>query len=60
MVGIELDRDVNQLKIDALEKGVLLNVTRDKVVRLLPPLIIDQAQADQIVETVCSLIESLD
>ena len=60
MIGIELDRDVNQLKFDALEKGVLLNVTRDKVVRLLPPLIIDQAQADQIVDTVCSLIEALD
>ena len=60
MIGIELDRDVNQLKFDALEKGVLLNVTRDKVVRLLPPLIIDQAQADQIVDTVSSLIEALD
>ena len=60
MIGIELDRDVNQLKFDALEKGVLLNVTRDKVVRLLPPLIIDQAQADEIVDTVSSLIEALD
>jgi 4-aminobutyrate aminotransferase-like enzyme len=30
------------------------------VVRLLPPLIIDQAQADQIVDTVCNLIESIE
>ena len=60
MIGIEMDRDVNQLKFDALEKGLLLNITRNNVIRLLPPLIIDEAQADQIVDTVCSLIESLD
>jgi len=60
MIGIELNQDVNQLKIAALDQGLLLNVTRDSVVRLLPPLIIDEAQADQIVDTVCKLIESLD
>jgi len=60
MIGIEMDRDVNRLKIDALEQGLLLNVTRNNVVRLLPPLIIDKEQADQIVDTVCGLIESLD
>jgi acetylornithine aminotransferase len=60
MIGIELDRDVNQLKFDSLEQGLLLNVTRNNVVRLLPPLIIDKEQADQIVDTVCGLIESLD
>lgn len=60
MIGIELDRDVNQLKFDALDKGVLLNITRNKVIRLLPPLIIDREQADQIVDTVCSLVETLD
>ena len=60
MIGIELDQDVNHLKTAALEQGLLLNVTRNKVIRLLPPLIIDDAQADQIVATVCTLIESLD
>ncbi len=60
MIGIELNQDVNQLKTVALDQGLLLNVTRDSVVRLLPPLIIDEAQADQIVDTVCKLIESLD
>jgi acetylornithine aminotransferase len=59
MLGIELDADVNHLKIEALEKGVLLNVTRNRVIRLLPPLIIDQSQAEQIVEVVCSLVENL-
>ena len=60
MIGIEMDQDVNRLKTDALEQGLLLNVTRNNVIRLLPPLIIDEAQADRIVDTVCKLIESLD
>jgi acetylornithine aminotransferase len=55
-----MDQDVNHLKTDALEQGLLLNVTRNNVIRLLPPLIIDEAQADRIVDTVCKLIESLD
>ena len=60
MIGIEMNQDVNQLKIAALDQGLLLNVTRNNVIRLLPPLIIDEAQTDQIVDTVCKLIESLD
>jgi len=60
MIGIELDRDVNHFKTDALEQGLLLNITRNNIIRLLPPLIIDQAQAEQIVDTVCRLIESLE
>jgi acetylornithine aminotransferase len=60
MIGIEMDQDVNRLKTDALEQGLLLNVTRNNVIRLLPPLIIDEAQADRIVDTVCKLIESLE
>lgn len=57
MIGIELDAEANELKNQALEKGVLLNITRDKVIRLLPPLIIDEEQADQIVDVVCALVE---
>jgi acetylornithine aminotransferase len=60
MIGIELDRDVNHLKMVALDQGLLLNVTSNNVIRLLPPLIIDQDQAEQIVDTVCKLIESVD
>jgi len=60
LLGIELDRDVNQLKTEALARGLLLNVTRNNVIRLLPPLIIDTAQAEQIVDTICTLLETLD
>ena len=56
MIGIEMDQDVNRLKTDALELGLLLNITQNNVIRLLPPLIIDDAQADQIVDMVCKLI----
>ena len=57
MIGIELENDANHLRQLALERGVLLNVTQDRVIRLLPPLIIDEAQAEQISEVVCSLVE---
>lgn len=59
MIGIETDRDINHLKHEALERGLLMNVTRNQVVRLLPPLIIDDEQAEFIVETVSDLLNSL-
>ena len=59
MIGLELDREVDHLKELALQKNLLLNVTQQKVIRLLPPLVIDEAQAEEIVATVCSLVETL-
>jgi acetylornithine aminotransferase len=59
MIGIELDREANRLKQAALERGVLINVTQDRVVRLLPPLIIDSAQAEEIIDVVCAVIAEL-
>ncbi|HLF31371.1 MAG TPA: aspartate aminotransferase family protein [Xanthomonadales bacterium] len=60
MMGIELDRDVDHLKSLALQQGLLINVTRNKVIRLLPPLIIDDDQAAEIVDKVSGLVERLD
>ena len=60
MLGIQLDREANQLKQAALDRGLLINVTQERVIRLLPPLIIDGAQAEQIVETVSSLVAEMD
>lgn len=56
MIGIELARPCGDLVRQALERGLLINVTAQRVIRLLPPLIIDQAQADQIVATVSDLV----
>jgi acetylornithine aminotransferase len=58
MIGIELDRDCAELMGRALAKGLLINVTAGRVVRLLPPLIISDEQADRIIETVSDLIKS--
>ncbi len=57
MIGIELDRACAALVTEALAEKLLINVTADTVIRLLPPLIISQAQADEIVETVCALVK---
>lgn len=57
MLGIELDRDCGQLVAMALEKKCLINVTAGNVIRLLPPLILTDQQADTIVDTVCLLIK---
>jgi acetylornithine aminotransferase len=56
MLGIELDRPCAQLMQQALARRLLLNVTADKVIRLLPPLIISDSQADEIVTGVSELI----
>jgi acetylornithine aminotransferase len=56
MIGVELDRPCGELVNRAIERGVLLNVTADNVVRLLPPLILQPAEARLLVDTVAGLI----
>ena len=56
MLGIELDRACGELVQRALDAGMLINVTADKTVRLLPPLVMSQAEAQQLVDGVCALI----
>ena len=56
MIGIELTHDCRKLTALALERGLLINVTHDTVIRLLPPLIISDAEADQIVDGVSQLV----
>jgi acetylornithine aminotransferase len=59
LLGIELDRAAGALKQAALDRGLLLNVTQERVIRLLPPLIFDGDQAEEVVDTVCTLIEAM-
>ena len=56
MIGIELDRPCGQLVRQALDVGLLINVTHDTVIRLLPPLILSAQEADLIVERLAPLI----
>ncbi|MEC7368608.1 MAG: aspartate aminotransferase family protein [Pseudomonadota bacterium] len=59
MIGIELEHPCTDLVQKALQKGLLINVAADSIIRLLPPLIIDEQQADQICDIVCGLVEAL-
>jgi acetylornithine aminotransferase len=52
MVGVELIDPALDVRTYAMEHGVLINVTHDTVIRLVPPLIIDDAQTDRIADTV--------
>jgi acetylornithine aminotransferase len=59
MLGIDLDRPCGHLVAKALERGLVMNVTADSVVRLLPPLILSDEQADLLVDTLAPLIREL-
>ena len=56
LIGIELDRPCGELVKQALEQGLLINVTADKVIRLLPPLIMSDKEAGKLVEILSGLI----
>jgi len=57
MIGIELDKPCGDLVKSALAKGLLINVTADNVIRLLPPLIMTQEEAQQLLDILCPLIK---
>ncbi len=56
MIGIELESPCPELVEKALDAGLLINVTAGSVVRLLPPLILTDDEADQLVSTLAPLI----
>ena len=56
MIGIELARPCGELLGIAAEAGLLLSVTADRVIRLVPPLILSEAEAAQIVAILAPLI----
>lgn len=57
MIGLELDRPCGDLVGQALAAGLLINVTADKVVRFLPPLIFTENEAKELVDRVTPLIK---
>ena len=59
MLGIELRQPCAELVKQALARNLLINVTADKVIRLLPPFIISDAEAERIVDIVSGLVEAL-
>jgi acetylornithine aminotransferase len=56
ILGIELDKPCGELVAKALEKGLIINVTADSVIRLLPSLIFSETEAQQLVDILCPLV----
>ena len=59
MIGIELSRPCGALVGQCVDNGLLISVTADSVVRLLPPLIMTVAEADELVRILCPLVKKL-
>ena len=59
MLGIELSQPAPELVKQALASGLLINVTQERVIRLLPPLIMSDSEADDLIERLAALIRAL-
>ena len=59
MLGIELAKPCGELLGLAAEHGLLISVTADTVIRLVPPLIINAAEIDELAGILCPLIKQL-
>ncbi|MGR8950038.1 MAG: acetylornithine transaminase [Gammaproteobacteria bacterium] len=57
MLGIELNKPCTELVAKALERGLLINVTADCVIRLLPPMIMSDDELGEMINIVCELVE---
>ena len=59
MLGIDLAKPCPGLMQQCLEQGLLISVTADSVIRLVPPLIMSAAEADEVVAILCPLVKKL-
>ncbi|MCP3672409.1 MAG: aspartate aminotransferase family protein [Gammaproteobacteria bacterium] len=57
LIGIELDRNCGELVTTALKHGLLINVTADHTIRLLPPLVMSDEQSDEMIKILSELIK---
>ncbi|HET7728877.1 MAG TPA: aspartate aminotransferase family protein [Usitatibacter sp.] len=58
MIGVELDRPCADVVKLALEAGLVTNVTAEKVIRLLPPLVIREEEAKQLVSILSAVVKA--
>jgi acetylornithine aminotransferase len=59
MIGMELNKPCSELTGRCAEKGLLISVTADSVIRMVPPLIITAAEIDEIVSILIPLVLEL-
>jgi acetylornithine/N-succinyldiaminopimelate aminotransferase len=57
MIGVEFDRPCGDLVREALAAGLVINVTADNVVRMLPPLVMSEAEGRMVVERLAPLVK---
>ncbi|HYG56128.1 MAG TPA: aspartate aminotransferase family protein [Burkholderiales bacterium] len=58
MIGIELERPCGELVLQGLNAGLVFNVTADNVIRLLPPLVMNEAEAREVVARLAPVVKS--
>ena len=58
MIGVELKEACGELVKQALDAGLVLNVTADNVIRMLPPLVMNEAEAQQVVERLAPVLKA--
>jgi acetylornithine/N-succinyldiaminopimelate aminotransferase len=58
MLGVELDRPCAEIVKRALAAGLVTNVTADKVIRILPPLVISEPEAKELVSILAAVVKS--
>jgi len=56
MLGVELDRPCGVLMTRALQAGLLISVTADRTIRLVPPLVISAEEVDEVAARLCPLV----
>ena len=59
MLGVELAKPCGALMQQCADQGLLISVTADNVIRLVPPLIMTTAEADEVVAILCPLVKKL-
>jgi acetylornithine aminotransferase len=57
MIGVELDRPCGEIVKTALARGLVTNVTADNVIRLLPPLVMNEVEGRQVVERLAPIVK---
>ncbi len=57
MIGVEFDRDIPLMAKDGLKKGILLNVIKNHILRIAPPLIITTKEIDLAVEKIDNILK---
>ncbi len=59
MIGVELDVPGKQVVLDALEEGLLINCTHDTVIRMLPPYILTEQEADRAIKRLATVFKKV-